>query len=473
MRIGPSALVAVLVALPGSGAWAACPGDAGERLPASGERQALEHSLAALAAECGRIAGYLAYRGALLNALGRHDQAALLLEQALLLDPGLAGAQIDYAEALAAMGDHASATAMLRDVASRPDVPAPLRPRLARMLSALEARQRADASGTRPARADDDVERAGGWQSTGTLAVKLGTDGNLNNAPTSAALTLTLPGGDAVFQLADRFRPRAGAAARLEGAGQWVRPTEGGGALQLYADARFRTSPSASEANYRQLQAGGAWSAPLGPSRAGPDSGSGGAASLGANVSQLRYGGADLYRAERLTASRDWRVRRGRTECRPSVGLEGESRRYPSAADLDGRFLGLSAGVACNAGMDRVVVALRGGVDSARAERPGGKQRQDDLRLVWRRPLAGGRLGADLHWYRQRDADAYSPLLDNGAARRISRTALSLEYSYPIAPGWSVLGALERLEQRSNLGLFDIVGRAFYVGVRWTSGREQ
>ena len=469
LRIGPSALVAVLAALPGSGAWAACPGDAGERLPAPGERQALESSLAALATECGGHAGYLAYRGALLNALGRHDQAALLLEQALLLDPGLAGAQIDYAEALAALGDPASAAAMLRDVASRPDVPAPLQSRLARMLSALETRQRAGAPGARSARADEDGQRAAGWHGTGTLALKLGTDGNLNNAPTSAVLTLTLPGGDAVFQLADRFRPRAGAAARLEGAGQWVRPTEGGGALQLYADARSRTSPSASEANYRQLQAGGVWNTALGPSRVGI--GSGAAASLGVNISQLRYGGADLYRAERLTASRDWRVRGGRTECRPSAGLEGESRHYPSAAELDGRFFGLNAGLACNAGVNRVVLTLRAGVDTARAERPGGKQRQADLRLVWQRPLAGGRLGADLHWYRQRDADGYSPLLDNGAARRIGRAALSLEYSYPIAPGWSVLGSLERLEQRSNLGLFDIFGRAFYVGVRWTSGR--
>src|SRR3972149_4452029 len=89
-----------------------------------------------LASECGRHAGYLAYRGAVLNALGRHEQAALLLEQALLFDPARAGAQIDYAEALAALGDAASAAALLRDVAARPDVPAPLRPQLALRLGA-------------------------------------------------------------------------------------------------------------------------------------------------------------------------------------------------------------------------------------------------------------------------------------------------------------------------------------------------
>jgi predicted Zn-dependent protease len=114
-------LAALLVAIAAcSGVRAACPGDAGEPLPAPDKLQALEDTLAPLAAECGRHAGYLAYRGAVLNALGRHAEAALLLEQALLLDPARAGAQIDYAEALAALGDNLSAAAMLRDVAARP-----------------------------------------------------------------------------------------------------------------------------------------------------------------------------------------------------------------------------------------------------------------------------------------------------------------------------------------------------------------
>ena len=465
MQIWPLALLVALAA-PAS-IWAACPGDAGERLPAPEKLQALEDTLASLASECGRHAGYLAYRGAVLNALGRHEQAALLLEQALLFDPARAGAQIDYAEALAALGDAASAAALLRDVAARPDVPAPLRPQLERRLSAVEALQRMDALGAMSAQAGVQAWLTDRWQGSGTLALKLGKEGNLNSAPARDALTLTLPGGDAVLQLADRFRPRAGVAARIEGSGQWMRPADGGAVLQLYADARGRASPSASDASYQQVQVGGAWSQPLSRADAVPA----GSATLGANVSQLRYGGAELYHGLRLSASRDWRVTGRQGDCRPSLGIEGESRRYPTASELEGRFLGLSAGLACNAGVDRVVLAARSGADTAQADRPGGDQRQIDLRLVWSRPLSGGRLGADLLWYRQRDAGGYSPLLDHGAARRVNRATLSLEYSYPIAPGWALLASLEGLAQRSNLELFDIAGRAFYLGLRWTSGR--
>lgn len=471
------AALAALAVLFCSGAWAACPGDAGEPLPAAEKLQALEDVLAPRVTECGGHAGYLAYRGAVLNALGRHAEAALLLEQALMRDPERAGAQIDYAEALAALGDNASAAALLRDVASRPDVPAPLRPQLERRLSAIEALQRRDALGALSAEARERAWIAEGWQGTGTLAFKLGRDGNLNSAPTRDALTLTLPGGDAVLQLADAFRPRDGGAAKLEAGGQAVRQLEGGAALQLYGDARLRDSPAASDTRYQQVQAGGAWSRPVGAPGGTSGGTSGGTintegyATFGASISQLRYAGAELYRALRLSASRDARVGLPGGDCRPSAGVESESRRYPTAAELEGRYLGLSAGVACNFGVDRLVLAARGGQDAAQADRPGGNQRQLDLRLVWSRPIGQGRLGADLLWYRQRDAGGYSPLLDNGAARRINRSTLYLEYSYPVAPGWSLLASLEGLAQRSNLELFDVSGRAFYLGARWTFGR--
>jgi tetratricopeptide (TPR) repeat protein len=445
---------------------AACPGDTGEPLPATEKLQGLEDMLAPLASECGAHAGYLAYRGAVLNALGRHTEAALLLERALLLDPARAGAQIDYAEALGALGDRASAAALLRDVISRPDMPAPLRPQLERRLSAIEALQRIDALSAMSAQTGGGAWITDGWNGTGSLALKLGRDSNLNSAPAREALTLTLPGGDAILQLADRFRPRAGSAARLEASGQWIRPMEGGAALQLYGDARLRDSPAASDTSYQQVQAGGAWNQSVGGAQNAE-----GIATFGASATQLRYGGEDLYRALRLSASRDWRMALSAGDCRPSAGLEGESRSYPTASELGGRYLGLSAGLACNFGVDRLALAARGGQYAGRADRAGGNQRQTDLRLVWSRPIGAGRLGGDLLWYRQQDASGFSPLLDNGATRRLSRTTLYLEYSYPIAPRWAFLASLEGLAQRSNLELFDISGKAFYIGLRWTSGR--
>ncbi len=433
---------------------AACPGDEGEPLPPPEKLRALDEELIRQADECGAQPGYLAYRGAVLNALGRPAEAAVVLEEALLLDPRRAGAQIDYAEALAALGDRTSAVALIRDVLARPDLPPGLRPRMERRVSEIEAVSRFDALS---AWSRLSSWAGSGWQGQGTLTLKLGHDTNLNSAPTHGSLTLTLPGGDSVLALADRFRPRAGSAALFEASGQLVRPAEGGAAVQVYGDARVRAVPSASDTDYVQLQAGGARSQPL----------SNGFALFNVGASQLSYGGSDLYHGLRVAASRDWQA----GACRPSLGMEGESRSFPTAPELEGRFLGLRVGLACDIGPGRLNLQARSGQDAARTNRPGGNQRQTELRLLWSRPVGAGRLATDLGLYGQQDSSGYSPLLANGATRHVQRATLYVEYAYPISTNLSVLASLEGLGQHSNVELFDVSGRALYVGLRWGSGR--
>jgi tetratricopeptide (TPR) repeat protein len=432
-------------------ARAACPGDAGEPLPPREKLPALEQELARLAPQCSEQPGYLAYRGAVLNALGRPAEAAALLERALLLDPNRAGAEVDYAESLAALGDTAGAAALLRDLLARPDVPPALRPRLEQRLSAAEALQRFDwLSGLR-------AIAESGWHRAGSVTLRLGNDSNLNSAPSRDALTLTLPGGEAVLLLSDRFRARSGAAGLLEATGQLARPVGQEGVFHLYGEARARVSPSASDTDYQQAQIVTAWSQRL-------DSGE---ALFSLAGTHLRYGGDDLYDAVRLSAGRDW----SRSPCNPRLGAELEWRRYPTASELDGNFVGATTGLGCNLGLDRLTLALRLGKDFARTDRPGGDQRQQDVRIAWLRPLGKGSLVADMLYTHQRDASGFSPILENNAARRLERFSLHLEYAHPFAPGWSALASVDTTLQRSNIDLFDLSGRAFYVGVRWQSQR--
>src|SRR5699024_9811512 len=142
----------------------------------------------------------LAYRGAVLNGLGKYVEAASLLEGALLLEPDLAGAQIDYAEALAGVGEPSAATSLLRGVLARPDVPPETRAYIVRRLNALDIVQRFDALvGLRSVGED--------WHGVASVTVKGGYDTNLNSAPSRSTLGLTLPGGDEiVFALADSVR---------------------------------------------------------------------------------------------------------------------------------------------------------------------------------------------------------------------------------------------------------------------------
>ena len=72
--------------------------------------------------ECQRSAPYLAQLGQKLNALGRYSEALDHLERALLFDPNLPQAQLDYAIALAGTGDTLSARLLLDGILAQSDL---------------------------------------------------------------------------------------------------------------------------------------------------------------------------------------------------------------------------------------------------------------------------------------------------------------------------------------------------------------
>jgi hypothetical protein len=431
--------------------FGACPRDTGNALPPRDELIALEQQLAQVAAECFGDPGYLAYRGAVLNGLSRPQEAAALLEQALMLEPDMPGAQLDYAEALAALGDTAAATAFIRHLLARPDVPPSLRSHLVRRLSVLNSLERFDALVGLRAWVGED------WRGAASVTAKAGYETNLNSAPSRDVLNLTIPGGEAVLLLAEPFRQRGGTAVVGEARGQLSRRLPGGAGLQFYGEVRTRLTPSASDTNYQQVQGVAAWSRPL----------TAGDALFGIGATHLHYGGESLYNAVRLTASRDWRL----NGCEPRLGLETEWRHYPASKSLEGHFYGASTSVACRVGSNRVTAFLRAGVDSAQQDRSGGDQRQADLRFAWLGSLGSGSLLIDLVLSRQQDDSGFSPLFDDNAARRVRRATVFLEYAYPLAPDWSLVASFEGTRQRSNLALFDVSNRAIYLGLRWLTSR--
>ena len=79
---------------------------------------------------CDGNAFFHAFRGAQLLAQGQIEVAAIALEKALLLNPDLPGAQLDYAQALAQIGLKGSARAILNEVLQRPDIQPQLKTQL-------------------------------------------------------------------------------------------------------------------------------------------------------------------------------------------------------------------------------------------------------------------------------------------------------------------------------------------------------
>ena len=86
-------------------------------------RNASLDSLLNQVAQCQANAEFLAQLGFVLNAQGRYAEALDHLERALMLNPGLKGARIDYAVALAGVGDNASALTLIQSLLADPTLP--------------------------------------------------------------------------------------------------------------------------------------------------------------------------------------------------------------------------------------------------------------------------------------------------------------------------------------------------------------
>lgn len=445
----------------------ACPVQPFYPLPDSPQAlQYLLQNLDATAPQCLRDASFHAWRGAVLLSLGQHGAAGEALERALLIDPDLPGAQLDYAQALLAQGDAASALGLLRQLQSRPDLPPHLQALLKRELGATDP---------------------SAWRTQWIVSSALGADSNLNNGPAAAELTLSFPQGPVTLPLADRNRPRGGAI--------WLNTLRWQGARQeqeqlwlVQAQVQARATAHSSATGYVQTDLMAHWlQAPEAPAqwiaRAG--------------VGRVDFGGQQLLHGARASLLRQWTLpspdtqaaQQGRgwaslAPCRPGLGLEVEQRRYPASAELNGVYTGALLSVQCGSGAaadapgtaglvhQQAGLQLRWGRDHASSPaRPGGRYQRAELRAHWEGRLGAMRLNADYGYTHQGDQTGYSPLLSHQRVRQTDRHSLRLEVSRPLPRnqwnGAEAFAAFEANAQGSNLEAFVTRQRALMAGLRW------
>lgn len=426
-------------------------------LPAGDSIQAIDAWLAVLG-QCQRDAVYLATLGHMLNRHARYLEARDHLERALLFDPEAKQARVDYAIALAGVGDLASAQGMLDLLLSEPDLPHQLRDNLQRQRSVLAGLDGA------------------AWETRMTATARLGHDSNLGGAPNLASLTLTVAGQPVLLPLDESYRARAGTYARADVQLEMRRSNPDGSRWDLVAGLRARRSPSVTSAgtsaadillerSYQQGLEGSAhtWG-PYGGIAAGALQAQAGIryASLG-----VMAGGAMQWREG---------VAQG---CQGRMGGEWQQRQHQTNAVLTGHYAGLAASLSCENSGSQGLVSLRAGEDRAQdAARPGGHQRQTSARVAFYTPLAiwlpdmqysairRGGLLIDAEASRYHDATGYSPVLQDGMVRTLSRQTARIEYQWVVAKKlqW-VLGA-EWVRQRSSLDLFQLQSHGPYVALR-------
>lgn len=446
--IGGLAAALVLVS-----AWtqagAACPDESDSDFANYSLADYQQH-LQQFAERCARDPAYLAWHGVVLKWQGQYAQAAELLELALMRAPQRLGTRIDYADVLAAMGDFDAGRALISSLLAEPDLPANLRP-------LLEARLR--------------DWRSDAWLAKAFVTTRAGYDSNLNSATRARELSLTLPEGEVGLILAPGSRARPGAFMGLELAGDAERRISGRDTIQVLVDIRNRLS-SESDTDYLQGELNGIWRR--------RDIDDEHQWLLGAG--NLAYDGHSLYRMMRMGYSREGRQGRrlaslpgawmlgGMAErlgdCHPRLGGELEFRSYPALSLLDNTLVAAQFGYACH-GEEAFRAQIRVGRELAAADRPGGDAWRIDGRMIWRRAFARGWLETDLSLAVQRDDQAYSSLLADGARRHIERFGLRLEYQQLLARQWLGVVTFDLGKQNSNIELFDVRSGAFSLGARY------
>lgn len=110
----------------------------------------------------------------------------------------------------------------------------------------------------------------------------------------------------------------------------------------------------------------------------------------------------------------------------------------------------------------------RTGLDDPIGSRPGGQARHNELIAQFGMPLAwGARADLSITLAQTRDAEGYSPLLEQNAARHLDRHTLRLTVVAPVAPDIDFHLLAEDNRFKSNLALFNQSGKSLSVGFRY------
>jgi len=426
---------------------------------------------------CDEQATCQAQKGALLLSQGLVEEAAVALEKALLLDPNLPGAQLDYAQALALIGLKGSARAMLADVLQRPDIQPNLK-------SKLVGAQNAPNEATQPTLQPP-------WQWSKFVQVALGQESNLNSAAYSDSLTLMLSNGPVTIGLADSAKPISGPAAKTLLAIQGSTRAGSGllalGELSLGASLSNKT-PLQTDAltgikpeRNQTAEAVAKFSLPM---IAGAASGQW---QISASATQFWLSSASAYSDTGFNLKFNW-DQTFEPSFKGLLGLDGQAcklapslgqtrQTFPLSGSLDGVYAFARIELLCKAQTQESQVVLGSGSDKAQnASRPGGDKKRQDLLIRHERlvplptsfgPLAqSGQLSAWMRYASSVDAQIYSELLGE-LKTSTHRTDWGVGFWVPLNKAWSAGLNLEATSQRSNNTLFKLRNSGVYVGIRW------
>jgi hypothetical protein len=438
------------------GAWAAPFAYAQNGCPAHSQwQQASLAQLANWAEACDDNAFFHAHRGALLLSRGQIEAAATSLEKALLINPDLPGAQLDYAQALAQIGLMGSARAILDGVLQRPDI----QPSLKAQLSSGQ--------GT-GAPVQDSVLTQPLWQSSSLLQTVYGRESNLNSATYSDTLTLYLSNGPVTLALSDNAKPVAGDAFKSTAAFQTGLRVAGGQELSLNVVLANKTGASRVGGNNQTAEGALKYSLPMFSGNAS------GVWQIAAGGTQFWLGNQTAYQDQGLVIKYTWNSLGAVCKWAPAIGRIDQ--KFPQSGTLNGVYSYARMDFLCGSAKNQESqISLGGGQDKAQdSSRPGGNRARADLLVrheqivnmrFW--PALSGQLSAWLRYAHSQDKLAFSDLLGD-LKSNTNRADAGVAYWVPLTKQWSTGVNLEATSQKSNNTLFNLKNFSVYMGLRWT-----
>ena len=440
-RYLPRPLRLVLLALVGLlpvSSFAACP-DLSTFYQSEGAASAVLQQISQLLPECLESSEFFAVYGA--AQLNSSDLSGALesLERALLLNPENGAAAIDYAQGLFEVGQLFTALELNQQLIARQDLPEGVG-------DALQGREEQWRAFTR--------------QSSIEAEVLAGYDNNLNGAPNSGQITLTLSGEPIQLGLDPDFRPQSGGYLSTRAAYRQRR-------LAPQSQQNWGVEVRSRNSDYRQsdlLQLAASYQF-LKPSRAN-------SWQAAAGVNHLQYGGSSLFTG--LDTSLRYQPGSDRS-CNPYYQLAVQHQDFHRENRLDGLESKASLGVSCPPfgyeGRQQISVDLSRinnlATDSGRM---GGDRAGWQSNLSWQYTLRKASLRAQLSHTEIEDKQGYSPLLKVGAARSLKRSYLLLQYRQPVrylGTSANFMINLYHQRQRSNLELFRSKDTSAAMGFGW------
>ena len=413
--------------------------------------------LAGFAEACDEREDFHAQRGTLLLQLKRYREATIALERALLIAPELAGAQLDYALSLAALGQRDEAIDLLGQVAKRPDIEPALRNWLRAEIALAAQRepsQLVQALGTGLLGGLSDSLRLAGLVQTG-----FGRETNLTGASYSRELTLFLNNGPVLVPLNEAQAPVGGLTQRTLLAFQ-AAAKAGNTEIKIVGIAQARRSlsepvPMQQFSRY-ELQA----AYPLG------------AQQIQVGVAQQDLEQGMFYGAKDRKYAVTYLFDEHESSCRPQLIISSSALNYPLTPLMDGTYRVIRAEASCSL-LGELRFGASFGVDQPKApERPGGSRRGWDLHTRHLAQVKAPWIPATLKvvtWARAArtiERDIFNELLAQSPADT-RRLDVGFGISWPFGRQWELGTEFETNSQQSSNPLLKMRNHSLYVVLRW------